>query len=244
MLKSHWSLCVSFSRTGAGLCINHLLVWSIYISCTFPSGSPCRPSRVSPYTPSVLICCIRLSCDWWFHLCHHIACICYFFECYLSSPWYDWFLRRSDFFTLALALCFFLKAWVTANLFWSPGLFSVFWLISTMLWSGWSRFILCFPIPQVFFMVCCKCTNCRWYHCLPHVPKRVFFLILGGVFFYLYAFSYFNYVVCQNGKIDYIIIIIIVINIIIKGASSLVSKREGEREMSICILKSIKSYMY
>ena len=28
LLKSHRSLCVSFSRTGAGLCIYHLLVWS------------------------------------------------------------------------------------------------------------------------------------------------------------------------------------------------------------------------
>ena len=28
MSKSHMSLCVSFSRTGAGLCIYHLLVWS------------------------------------------------------------------------------------------------------------------------------------------------------------------------------------------------------------------------
>ena len=28
MLKSHWSLCVSFSRTGAGLYIYHLFVWS------------------------------------------------------------------------------------------------------------------------------------------------------------------------------------------------------------------------
>ena len=28
MLKSHRSLCVAFSRTGAGLCIYHLLVWS------------------------------------------------------------------------------------------------------------------------------------------------------------------------------------------------------------------------
>ena len=28
MLKSHRSLCESFSRTGAGLCIYHLLVWS------------------------------------------------------------------------------------------------------------------------------------------------------------------------------------------------------------------------
>ena len=41
MSKSHRSLCVSFSRTGAGLCIYHLLAWS-----TFPSGSPCPPSRV------------------------------------------------------------------------------------------------------------------------------------------------------------------------------------------------------
>ena len=28
MSKSHWSLCVSFSWTDAGLCIYHLLVWS------------------------------------------------------------------------------------------------------------------------------------------------------------------------------------------------------------------------
>ena len=28
ILKSHRSLCVSFSRTGAGLCIYHLLAWS------------------------------------------------------------------------------------------------------------------------------------------------------------------------------------------------------------------------
>ena len=30
MLKSHRSLCVAFSRTGAGLCIYHLLVWSSF----------------------------------------------------------------------------------------------------------------------------------------------------------------------------------------------------------------------
>ena len=63
MLKSQRSLCVSFSRTGAGLCIYHLLVWSNLDSCTFPNGSPCRPSRVFPYTPSVLICCICLLRD-------------------------------------------------------------------------------------------------------------------------------------------------------------------------------------
>ena len=31
MLKSHRSLCESFSRTGAGLCIYHLFVWWIFI---------------------------------------------------------------------------------------------------------------------------------------------------------------------------------------------------------------------
>ena len=72
-LKSHRSLCVAFSRTGY------------------------RPSRVSPFTPAVLICCISLLYDWWFHLCHHIACyllFCYFVEPYLFSLWYDWFLWR------------------------------------------------------------------------------------------------------------------------------------------------------
>ena len=66
----------------------------ILISYTFPSESPYRPSRVSPYIPSVLICCIRLLHDWWFHLSHYIACICYFVESYLFSLWYDWFLGR------------------------------------------------------------------------------------------------------------------------------------------------------
>ena len=35
MLKAHRNLCESFSRTGAGLCIYHLFVWS--------NWSPCRP---------------------------------------------------------------------------------------------------------------------------------------------------------------------------------------------------------
>ena len=33
----------------------------------------------------MLICCIHLLYDWWFHLCHQIACICYFVESYLFS---------------------------------------------------------------------------------------------------------------------------------------------------------------
>ena len=63
------------------------LYGQIEISCTFPSGSPCRPSRVSPYTPSVLICCIRLLCDWSFHLCHHIAYI----YCFVVSYYYYYY---------------------------------------------------------------------------------------------------------------------------------------------------------
>ena len=46
MSKSHWSLCVSFSRTGAGLCIYHFLHGQISISCTSPSGSLYRPNHV------------------------------------------------------------------------------------------------------------------------------------------------------------------------------------------------------
>ena len=66
-----------------------LILWS---ARAFPSRSPGRPSRVSSYTPSVLICCICLLCDWWFHLSHRIAYICYFVESCLFSLWFDWFL--------------------------------------------------------------------------------------------------------------------------------------------------------
>ena len=94
MVKSHRSLCVSFSRTNAGLCIYHLFVWSNWNFCTFPSGPPCRHSRVSPYTPSVLICCIRLLCDWSFRLCHRISDIYCFVASYLSSLWLFFLLLR------------------------------------------------------------------------------------------------------------------------------------------------------
>ena len=86
MLKFHRSLCVSSFRTVAGLCIN--------ISCTFPTGSPCQPSRVSPYTPSVLICCKCLLCDWSFRLCRRIAYIYCFVASYIFLLWYDWSLWR------------------------------------------------------------------------------------------------------------------------------------------------------
>ena len=44
MSKSHRSLCVSFSRTRAWFCIYYCSYCQIWISCTFPSRSPCPPS--------------------------------------------------------------------------------------------------------------------------------------------------------------------------------------------------------
>ena len=67
MLKSHRSLCESFSRTGAGLYIYHSFVWSNWNFLNISQLITLRLNRVSPYTPSVQICCIRLLCDG-FHL--------------------------------------------------------------------------------------------------------------------------------------------------------------------------------
>ena len=79
--KSHRSLCVSFSRTGSGLCIYHLLAWSnlnfLHISqvITLPTQS-CLAfysfcanllhslimwsmvSSLSPHSPHLLFCCV------------------------------------------------------------------------------------------------------------------------------------------------------------------------------------------
>ena len=60
------------------------LYGQISISFTSPSGSPCPFCRVYSYILSALICCIRLFCDLWFHLCHHIAYICWGFFLVLS----------------------------------------------------------------------------------------------------------------------------------------------------------------
>ena len=81
MLKSHRSLCESFSRTGAGLCIYHLLVWSnlnflhTYQWITLPTQSCLAlysfcanllhslitwliASSLSPHSLHLLFCCV------------------------------------------------------------------------------------------------------------------------------------------------------------------------------------------
>ena len=69
----------------------------IKISCTFPSGPPCRPSRVSPYTPSVLICCIRLLCDWSFRLYYYYSSSSSSLGVFqISFSWWFFYLSLSD----------------------------------------------------------------------------------------------------------------------------------------------------
>ena len=56
----------------------------------------------------------------------------------------------------------FTRVWVTASLLSSPGLRGVFWPITTMLLSGWFRFLSGFKCLQAFFKafeLCSKCTN-------------------------------------------------------------------------------------
>ena len=94
MSKSHRSLCVSFSWTDAVLCIYHLFVWSNLNFLHISQWITLPIQLCLVLYSSVLICCIRLLCDWSFRLCHYIANICYFVASYLFSLWYDWFLRR------------------------------------------------------------------------------------------------------------------------------------------------------
>ena len=61
------------------------------IFCTMPSESLCPLSRFYSHILSLLVCCIRLFCDWLFRLYHHITNICCFVACYLFLLWYYWF---------------------------------------------------------------------------------------------------------------------------------------------------------
>ena len=111
MLKSHRSLCESFSRTGAGLCIYHLFVWSnwnfLHISqgITLPTQS-----------------CLAL-CSFCANLLHSLI------------MW----LIVSSLLLLLLLLLFYYHYYLSLKFFTSasPGLFSVFWPFSIMLLFGW-----------------------------------------------------------------------------------------------------------
>ena len=98
-LKSHRSLCVSFSRTGYWLCIYHLFVWSNW---NFQHISQWTILPTESHLALYSFCgnfLHFLLCDWWFRLCHHIAYIYCFVASYLSSHWYT----RWQFFSSVLA---------------------------------------------------------------------------------------------------------------------------------------------
>ena len=105
---------------------------------------------------------------------------------------------------------------MTAYLLKSPGLFSVFWLTSIMLWFGWCSIVLWFqnlPIPSstiwgLFW------TNQLQLMSPPASCSIVFFVfVFVFVFFfsfrarskYLYLFGFFHFhsVVRWNGKVHY-----------------------------------------
>ena len=75
MSKSHRSLCVLFSRTGAGLCIYHLLVWS---NLNFLRISQCITLPTQLCLVLYSFCANFLHSLAMYHLCHRIAYICYF----------------------------------------------------------------------------------------------------------------------------------------------------------------------
>ena len=100
--------CVCQSPIGVYVCyFLGQVLGCAYTICLYDQVSLCRLSRVLSYIPSAIICCIRLLCDLWFHLCHCIAYICYFVASHLFSLWYDWFLRRR--FVLLLGEILFLS---------------------------------------------------------------------------------------------------------------------------------------
>ena len=109
MSKSHRSLCVSFSRTGAGLCIYHLLVWS---NLNFLHISQWIALPTQSCLTLYFFCANLLHSLMWLivsslspHSLH-----CYFVEFCLFSLWLLLLLYSLlEFFTSASADCFSLE---------------------------------------------------------------------------------------------------------------------------------------
>ena len=165
MSKSHRSLCASFSRTGARLCIYHLLVWS---NLNFLHNSLCITSPTQSCLVLYSFCANLLdSLIKWLvvsslppHSLHLLFC------CVLSILALIWLglmalfcaaIRRDSIiiiiiiiiplrvFPTNVSLWFSTGVWVIASILKSPGLSSVFCPILIMLQSGWSPLVLLFP---------------------------------------------------------------------------------------------------
>ena len=96
----------------------------------------------------MLICCIPLLCDWWFHLCHRIDYICYFVASYLFLLWYDWFLRRC--FELLFGEILFLSE---SFLFLATSRFSRVRCCLLVVYNGHIVFFFSFLFPSYYHSV-------------------------------------------------------------------------------------------
>ena len=91
----------------------------------------------------------------------------------------------------------FTGVWETANLFKFPGLFSVFWLSSIMLYFAWSPLVLLFPSPPIPLIILCDCTkstNHNWHNC--HL--QFFFFNSLARSRYLSSFSFLSILFCSQ----------------------------------------------
>ena len=90
---------------------------------------------------------------------------------------------------------FFTRIFMTASHLRSPGLFSVFWPLSTMQSFGWSRYFFRFLIPLVFFQGIgyrSESTNYNWYlqhpqNCIFSSLARFKYLSLISRFFFKFS---------------------------------------------------------
>ena len=148
--KSHWSLCVSFSRTDAWLWKYHLFVWSnlnfLHISQLITL--PIQSSQVL-YT-----FCVNLQHSLFTRLMvsslppHNLHLL---FCSVLSILAIIIFSLRV--FHINFSWWSFTGVWVRENLFKSPGPFSVFWPFSIMLLFGWCPLDLQPPSHPVLLII-------------------------------------------------------------------------------------------
>ena len=148
------SLFLAFFFHSDGFWIEHiplirLVKFKIFVKIPIDYFFPFH--LVLSHNLSVLIFCIPLWYDWPFHLNQYIICIYHFVVFCLFLLLHSGSLQRC----FALLLCllsfysmeafshqgklmvfFFTSVWLTTRLSKCPGLISVFWLISTMLYFG------------------------------------------------------------------------------------------------------------
>ena len=175
MLKSQGSLCVSYSRTDAGLCIYHLFVWSnsnflhnskwitlptqsclvLYFLCTNSLHSLNMwliVSSLSPRNLHLLFCYVLsiIALIWLVLMALFYVAIRKDSVSIIRFPFIIIITRA---FHINVSRWFLSGVWVTASLLKSPGLL-VFWPFSIMLSFGWSllvRQLSSPPVPLVMF---------------------------------------------------------------------------------------------